>query len=174
MYQLATVSANDGPNQTYVGLTANTFKTRFNNHKTSFKNPSKKHCTELSKHVRKLKDDRVNFNIKWRILKQAKPYSNASNKCNLSLWEKYFIICNPTMASRNKRNKLVSSSRHAKAFLLRNFITETIFYFYFIFTILTIACTFLARFNRYFLCNYALATTTLYLTSTAPLRHETK
>ena len=81
----------------YVGLTANTFKTRFNNI-TSFKNPSKKHCTELSKHVWKLKDDRVNFNIKWRILKQAKPYSNASNKCNLSLWEKYFIICNPTMA----------------------------------------------------------------------------
>ena len=30
VYQ-ATVSTNDGPNQTYVGLTANTFKTRFNN-----------------------------------------------------------------------------------------------------------------------------------------------
>ena len=136
VYQ-ATVSTNDGPNQTYVGLTANTFKTRFNNHKISFKNPRKKHCTELSKHVWKLKDDKVNFSIKWRILKQAKPYRNASNKCNLCLWGKYLIICNPTMASLNKRNELVSSCRHAKAFLLRNFVTQTLSIFILYLHILT-------------------------------------
>ncbi len=48
VYQ-ATVSTNDNkPDQTYVGLTSNSFKTRFANHKTSFSYVKKKHATELS------------------------------------------------------------------------------------------------------------------------------
>ena len=42
------------------------------------------------------------------------------NRCNLCLWEKYFIICKPELAALNKRNELVSSCRHAKKFLLAN------------------------------------------------------
>jgi hypothetical protein len=34
------------------------------------------------------------------------------------LWEKYFIICKPKMATLNKRNELVSACRHNKKFLL--------------------------------------------------------
>jgi hypothetical protein len=48
----------------------------------------------------------------------AKPYNCASNRCNLSLWEKYFIICKPKMATLNKRNELVSACRHNKKILL--------------------------------------------------------
>ena len=55
VYQ-ATVTTNDSkPDQTYVCLTSNTFKTRFANHKTSFTNVNKKHATELSKHVGNLR-----------------------------------------------------------------------------------------------------------------------
>ena len=73
IYQ-ATVTTNDNkPDQTYVGLTSNAFKTRFNNHKNSFKYRRKKHLTELSNYVWDLKDNNVDFNIKWKILKQAKP-----------------------------------------------------------------------------------------------------
>ena len=39
---------------------------------------------------------------------------------NLCLWEKYFIICKPKMATLNKRNELVSACRHNKKFLLSN------------------------------------------------------
>ena len=110
--------------QTYVGLTSNTFKTRFAYHKTSLTNVNKKHGTELSKHVWKLKDKSVDYIIKWKIIKQAKPYSNNSNRCNLCLWEKYFILCHPSLATLNKRNELVASCRHANKFLLRNFVTK--------------------------------------------------
>ena len=120
IYQ-ATVTTNDNkPDQTYVGLTSNAFKTRFNNHKNSFKYRRKKHSTELSNYVWDLKDNNVDFNIIWKILKQAKPYNNTSNRCNLCLWEKYFIICKPSLASLNKRNELVSSCRHADKFLIKN------------------------------------------------------
>ena len=120
IYQ-ATVTTNDNkPDQTYVGLTSNAFKTRFNNHKNSFKYRRKKHSTELSNYVWDLKDNNVEFNIIWKILKQAKPYNNTSNRCNLCLWEKYFIICKPSLASLNRRNELVSSCRHADKFLIKN------------------------------------------------------
>ncbi len=123
VYQ-ATVSTNDNkPDQTYVGLTSNSFKTRFANHKTPFSYVRKKHATELSNHIWQLKDKNVDYEIKWEIIKQASPYSNISNRCNLCLWEKYFIICHPSLATLNKRNELVSSCRHANKFLLRNFVT---------------------------------------------------
>ena len=38
-----------------------------------------------------------------------------------SYWEKYFVICRPEPVTLNKRNELVTSCRHAKKFLLKNF-----------------------------------------------------
>ncbi len=120
VYQ-ATVSTNDNkPPETYVGLTENSFKTRYANHKSSFNSYEKRNSTELSKHIWELKRNNIDFNIKWKTLKRAKPYSCASNRCNLCLWEKFFIICKPEQATLNKRNELVSSCRHAKKFLLIN------------------------------------------------------
>ncbi|CAB4040461.1 Hypothetical predicted protein, partial [Paramuricea clavata] len=49
-----------------------------------------------------LKCKGIEFHIKWQTLKRAKPYSPASNRCNLCLWEKYFIICKPELATLNK------------------------------------------------------------------------
>ena len=69
VYQ-ATVTTNDSkPDQTYAGLTSNTFKNRLAKHKTSFTNENKKQGTELSKHVWKLKDKNVDYKIKWEIIK---------------------------------------------------------------------------------------------------------
>ena len=120
VYQ-ATVSTNDGrPDQTYVGLTEKSFKTRFANHKASFSTPSKNHSTELSKHIWQMKDTKTDFKVSWKILKQAKPYNPASNCCNLCLWEKYFIICRPDLGTLNKQNELITSCRHASKFLLKN------------------------------------------------------
>ena len=46
----ATVTTEDRKHdKTYVGLTENSFKTRFANHKASFNNLSKRMSTELSK-----------------------------------------------------------------------------------------------------------------------------
>lgn len=122
IYQ-ATVETNDNkPSQTYIGLTENSFKTRFTNHRNSFKDHKKKLSTELSKHVWTLKEANVNFQISWKILKHAASYNPVSERCNLCLWEKYFIICRPELATLNRRNELVSSCRHARKYLLSNLI----------------------------------------------------
>ena len=97
------------------------FKTRFTNHKASFNHKTKRLNTELSKHIWQLKESNTRFKITWKILKQASPYNPASSRCNLCLWEKYFIICRPNLASLNKRNELITSCRHANKFLLKSF-----------------------------------------------------
>ena len=71
VYQ-ATVTTNDNkPDQTYVGLTANAFKTRFTNHKASFTSAKKKYSTEFSKYIWQLKEKNIDHEIKWRILRRA-------------------------------------------------------------------------------------------------------
>ena len=120
IYQATVTTDDNNPPQTYVGLTENSFKTRYSNHKTSFSNSNKRFNTELSKHIWHLKDNKSKFKVTWKILKQAAPYNPASNRCNLCLWEKYFIICKPELGSLNKRNELITSCRHANKFLLKN------------------------------------------------------
>ena len=109
--------------ETYVGLCDTMFKERFNNHKCSFRNERYKNSTELSKYVWNLKQRKIDYQIKWRKVKQARSYSNVNKKCNLCLWEKYFIICKPEMSTLNRRNELSSICRHSKKFLLNTAIT---------------------------------------------------
>ena len=56
--------------ETYIGLTENEFKTKFNLHKSSFKLEHKRTSTTLSEHVWKLKNKNINFNIGWQIVKK--------------------------------------------------------------------------------------------------------
>ena len=74
------------PPQTYVGLTENTFKIRLANHKASFNSFDKRNATELSKYVLELKNQNIDYTIKWKLLKRAKPYNCASNRFNLYLF----------------------------------------------------------------------------------------
>jgi len=105
--------------ETYIGLYDTTFKLRYRNHVCSFKNEQYKHATELSKYIWNLKDENIEYNIKWGKVKQARSYSNVTKKCNFCLWKKYFIICKPEMSTLNKRNELISSCRHSRKFLLK-------------------------------------------------------
>ena len=63
IYQATVTNSENNHIQTYIGLTANTFKTRFNNHKCSFKNKSKKSRTELSKHIWELNDSKTEYTV---------------------------------------------------------------------------------------------------------------
>ena len=81
------------------------FKIRFANHKSSFNNPNKRLSKELSKHVWCLKEAGLPFKITWKFFKQTSPYNPVSDRCNLCLWEKYFIICKPELATLNKWNE---------------------------------------------------------------------
>ena len=90
VYQATVTTEDSRPTQTYVGLTETSFKARFANHKSSFND--KRLSTELSKHVWNLKEAKLKFKITWKILKQTFPFNPVSNRGNLCLWEKYFII----------------------------------------------------------------------------------
>ena len=106
--------------ETYVGLAAN-FKERYRNHKTSFRHSKRRNETELSKYVWNLQNEKKPFQIKWKILKKCKPYSNISKKCSLCLNEKFIIICKKELCSLNRRNELASSCRHRNRYVLGNF-----------------------------------------------------
>ena len=106
--------------ETYVGLTATEFKTRWRNHQMSFKHDKKRNDTELSQYLWELKKKKEQFTMSWKILAKARAYSNLSKRCNLCIEEKYFIISDPQMATLNKRNKLVSTCRHRRNYILKS------------------------------------------------------
>lgn len=117
VYQ-ATVTTSE-KKETYVGLTATEFKTRWRNHQMSFKHETRRNDTELSKYLWELKEKKKEFTLSWKMLAKARAYSNQSKRCNLCLHEKFFIISYPQMATLNKRNELVSSCRHRRKYILR-------------------------------------------------------
>ena len=73
IYQAIVATEDNRPDETYVSLTENSFKTRYSNHKSSFRDPNKRLSTELSKHIWPLKDAKIGFSLTWKILKQAAP-----------------------------------------------------------------------------------------------------
>ncbi len=120
VYQATVTRDDNNDQQTYVGLTAGDFKTRYNNHTSSFRNPKHKNSTVLSKYIWTLKDSKILYSIKWKILRKCKPYSSRTKRCNLCLHEKYIIICYPELSSLNSRNELISTCPHRKKHLLCN------------------------------------------------------
>ena len=108
----------DDITQSYVGITANTFKSRYNTHKSSFNYKHLEHSTSLSKYIWNLKATNTNFQLKWRILTSTSAYCNNTKRCNLCIQEKFFILYKPLLASLNKRSEFFSSCRHISKYIL--------------------------------------------------------
>ena len=117
VYQ-ATVTTEQG-SECYVGLPDTDFKSRFADHKQSFRNEAYSNQTELSKHVWQLKKAKVDYMIRWKILDRAQSYSNVTKRCKLCTLEKFYIISKQKLATLNKRTELASTCRHANRFLLK-------------------------------------------------------
>ena len=118
VYQAIVTREDNQKQETYIGLTDTSFKTRFNAHTCSFRNHSKRHATALSKYIWTLKDNNVSYNLQWKIIDKGKSYSPSSKMCSLCIKEKYYIICKPNMSSLNCRNELASVCRHRRKYLL--------------------------------------------------------
>ena len=65
----------------YIGLTAKTFKERWNGHNSNFRTEAKKKATKLSSHIWKLIDEEKEYHITWKFVSQAKPFSPVSGVC---------------------------------------------------------------------------------------------
>ena len=81
-----------GKVDTYVGLTERKFITRHTEHYRNFNNRNPKNSTSLSRKIWNIEDNNQNFELKWKILQNCRPYQPGSSECKLCLTEIYFII----------------------------------------------------------------------------------
>ena len=105
--------------KTYVWLATN-FKERYRNHAVLLSTLEQKKWNGTLKIFWTLQDSNKPFQIKWKVLKKCKAYSNISKKCNLCLYEKFIIICKKELCSLNRRNELASSCPHRNRYVLQN------------------------------------------------------
>ena len=70
----ATVTTTLSKTRVYIGMAEHSLKTRFNNHKVSFKHRKHSCDTVLSKFIWDLKDSNTDFSIKWSIVTRASSY----------------------------------------------------------------------------------------------------
>ena len=61
-----------------------------------------------------------NFEITWKILARAQPYSPISGVCGLCTQEKWYILFQPELASLNKREEIAGHCFHRDLALLKN------------------------------------------------------
>ena len=116
VYQ-ATVNSEGGKMENYVGLTANTFKESFSGHLFNFNHENSKGTT-LSAHIWKLKNENKEYEISWKILQHAKPFTPENGQCALCTAEKKIIIFKPESATLNTRNELGAHCKHKQTKLL--------------------------------------------------------
>ena len=117
VYQ-ATVRESDTNNiETYIGLTADPFKARYNNHTKSFRNRIYINDSELTKHIWKLKDQNKSYTITWKIIDRGKPFNPATKICQLCTKEKYYIIYRSELCTLNSNSELGSHCRHKRKLL---------------------------------------------------------
>ena len=122
VYQAEVTEKQTNTTKTYVGITENTFKSRYTAHNFSLNHRSKRHSTALSDHIWNLKDTNSEFDLKWSIL--AGPidsYSTSTKQCRLCMEEKFIILENSRNPQNlNRRNELLSTCRHRRKHLLIN------------------------------------------------------
>ena len=88
------------------------------NHLKSFKYEKYRKETTLSEHIWGLKDKGVNFELSWRIIDRASPFSPVTGICAICTLEKYYIIFKPELGTINKRDEINTGCRHKSAMLL--------------------------------------------------------
>ena len=120
IYQADVTNNLDNEYKYYLGLAETTFKERYSNHKSSFKNENSKNSTELSKYVWSLRENNKKPSIKWKIVKIV--YSKATSSfCKLCLTEKLLIL--NTLGDDNclnKKTEFINKCRHQNKLLLKN------------------------------------------------------
>ena len=99
----ASVTANNSV-ETYVGLTAGTFKKRYGGHKSDFLNrPTEDNSsTTLSSYIWKLKDENKAYQVQFEIVRRAAPYSPVTGTCNLCTEEKFEASCRLGTGTRSR------------------------------------------------------------------------
>ena len=118
VYEATVTETVSGKTETYTGLTSRPMKTRIGEHNTSMNNPAYRTRSSLSTHAWNLKEQGIDFSVKWRKLEKAKPFNPVTKKCRLCLKEKFYIMYRRQNASLNRRNEVFNTCRHRNKTLL--------------------------------------------------------
>ena len=102
MIYRATVTEDSGVINTYIGLTCNDFKTRWNAHNYSF-NHSDANQTTLSTYIHDLKNKQIEYTLEWDLVSSAKPFNPVTGICARCTREKFCIAFSPHWATLNLR-----------------------------------------------------------------------
>ena len=111
IYQAKVIQPDKDP-RLYIRMAETEFKTRFNNHKLSFRDKKYANKTALSKYVWEWEEENRDFKIQRSIKTQAKPYTSGTKTCNLCFAEKMEILKANKKLVLNKRSELISKCRH--------------------------------------------------------------
>ena len=89
-----------------------------------------KNGTTLSKYIWTLKDpddcnlepcpNKMEYEIKWKILARASGYNPITGLCRLCLKECYFLLFKPETASLNRRSEIYTPCKHRQFKFLDN------------------------------------------------------
>ena len=118
MVYKATLRA-DNKSYSYVGMTEGPFKQRFNGHTSSFRHERFKSATKLSEMVWSLKDQGIDYDISWSIIRRGHAYRPGLTSCDLCTSEKLEILrhsSDPHLL--NSRSEILAKCRHKRKFLL--------------------------------------------------------
>ena len=98
-------------------------KSRFLDHKLSFKHKRYSNKSMLSSYMWRLKSVlKETPDLKWSVLRCVPPYSNISKKSLLCLYEKLeTVTCQNKKLLLNKRSELLCKCHHANKLLLKNY-----------------------------------------------------
>ena len=111
----------------YLGISKNSFKSRYGTHKSSFTHYDQRTSTRLAGKVWKLKEKNIPYRLKFSIVKQYPAYRKESKKCVLCIAERthilFYDVENDNQDQQtellNKRSELMSKCRHRASHLLK-------------------------------------------------------
>ena len=112
----ATVTTKLSDTRVYIGMSENTFKTRFNNHRVSFKHQEHSQNTVLSKYIWDLKDSNADFSVGWSIVTRASFYRGNNLTLQFMPDWKALRCIRERSTLLNKRSELITKCRHENKF----------------------------------------------------------
>ena len=108
----ATLQSANQPSKIYYGCGETEYKTRFNNHKQSFKDSDERCATVLSRAVWRVKDRGEEPQITWNIHARAPAYQGGSKLWQLCTAKKLEIIRAESTSLPNKQSEITGKCRH--------------------------------------------------------------
>ena len=123
VYRATVTDTGSGQVETYTGVTGNTFKERYNGHKSDIRHRKDRHKTCLANPIWDMKDEGRNYEIQWDLVEQAPTFNPTTRKCRVCLKEKNQILYNHIGSTLNKRNEIFNTCRHRTQKLLENVVT---------------------------------------------------